>query len=81
MSLYIKYKTLFALYIEFTVQFALTPFFRIKTCKGETIIDIPYGQIIFTPGNKLRSEQGRPPCEEKQDQSAAYDARISENRS
>lgn len=41
-----------ALYIEFSKNLGLRPFFRIKTCNGETVLDIPYGQLIFTPPRK-----------------------------
>lgn len=35
--------------IEFDKKMGKTPLFTINTCKKEMIIDIPYGQVIFSP--------------------------------
>ncbi|HRQ61328.1 MAG TPA: hypothetical protein PLO23_07460 [Alphaproteobacteria bacterium] len=56
MRLYIKVKSLFAIHAEWKWGYEFTPIFSIHACNGETIIDIPYGQIIFTPRRVLRLE-------------------------
>lgn len=57
MFAYYKCGDLAAIYVEFSKSLGLQPFFGIKTCNEETVIDIPYGQIIFTPQKKLRQEK------------------------
>lgn len=59
MFAYLKCRRFAALYIEFSIELGLRPFFEIKTCNGETVFDIPYGQIIFTPAKSLRQESAK----------------------
>ena len=56
MFAYVKYGKHFALYAELSKELGARPFFEFNTCNGETIIDIPYGQLILTSGKKLKAE-------------------------
>lgn len=47
---YIKLGKTRGLCIEINKNFGMTPFWRINSLQGETIIDIPYVQIIYTSG-------------------------------
>jgi hypothetical protein len=58
MYVYKKFGKFFAAYIEISKDLGAAPAFGIKACNGETLIDIPYGQIILTPRSVLRCEQG-----------------------
>lgn len=59
MNLYYRFKNHFAVYLEFKKDFGLQPWMKINTCNGETILDIPYGQVIFTTGAKLEGEHAK----------------------
>jgi hypothetical protein len=48
----------FAVYFEVARELGVYPLFSLNTCKGERIIDIPYIQIIVTPGKLLRDKTG-----------------------
>lgn len=56
MFAYFKYEKRFAVYAELSYALGLRPFFEINTCNGETIVNIPYGQIILTPAERLMAE-------------------------
>lgn len=53
MDLYYRFGNRFAVFLELSKQLGPTPFLQIKTCKGEIILDIPYGQFILTAPSKL----------------------------
>jgi hypothetical protein len=59
MKLYVRYKYIGAAYIELNKEFGAAPLYGINSCNGETIIDIPYGQIILTPPAVLKRNSGR----------------------
>lgn len=56
MFAYVKCWHYFAVYAEMSKNLGATPFFKINTCNSETIIDIPFCQIILTPGGTLAAE-------------------------
>jgi hypothetical protein len=58
MMLFIKCGRLFALHAEWAKGFSPRPFFKIHHCKGETIFDMPYCRVIFTPGNRMNGYLG-----------------------
>ena len=47
---YIKLGKVRGLSIEINKNFGSKPIFRKNSLHGETILDIPYGQLIFTSG-------------------------------
>jgi hypothetical protein len=81
MDIYIRCRQLFAVYLEFSRALGARPFFSLNTCNGESIMDIPYGQIIITPGKRLRAEAGKKGNEERDRQIAVAAARLTEDRS
>jgi hypothetical protein len=56
MFAYVKYGKRFAVFAELSRSLGARPFFALNTCNGETILNIPYGQVILTPGWKLVAE-------------------------
>lgn len=56
MFAYCKYGKHFAFYAELSKALGPKPFLKLNTCKGETVLNIPYGQIILTGGAKLKAE-------------------------
>lgn len=56
MFAYCKYGKYFAVYAELSKGLGSRPAFRLNTCNGETILNLPYAQVILTPGWKLRAE-------------------------
>lgn len=48
----------FAFYVEVARELGCFPLFSLNFCKDESIIDIPYIQIIVTPGRLLRDKTG-----------------------
>ncbi|MCD8570661.1 MAG: hypothetical protein LRY76_03890 [Alphaproteobacteria bacterium] len=62
MKLHVRIAELFAVYGEWRKEYGRKPFFSIHACNGETIIDIPYGQIIFTPRRILLAEKAAGNC-------------------
>jgi hypothetical protein len=58
MYIYGKCGNVFALYLELSPALGKTPWLDINTCNNETIIDIPYGQIILTTRAALLGETG-----------------------
>ena len=46
----------FQIYIEFNIKFGATPIFLIEDFKNETIIHMPYIQIIYTPRKSIKGE-------------------------
>lgn len=49
MFAYLKCGKSAAIYFELSKNLGKHPIFSINSCNEETIINIPYGQIIFTP--------------------------------
>ena len=78
MNLYISPGKFFALFIELNLVFGCKPFFSIKTCEGETIIDIPYIRIIYTPYRILKAASDNT-HETRIDKSDTSFTRASEN--
>lgn len=76
---YIKCGKLFAVHVEFAKELGARPYFSLITCKGESIIDIPYGRIIITPGKILRAELGIDGNEKADCETVVSSPRISEN--
>ncbi len=58
MMFYFCFGKAFAMSVEFNKEFGATPLLHKNTCKGETILDIPFGQIIYTPPNVLAVKNG-----------------------
>lgn len=56
MFAYRKYGKHFAFYAEMSKALGPKPFLKLNTCKGETVLNIPYGQIILTGSAKLKAE-------------------------
>ena len=56
MFAYNKYGKRFTFYAEMSKALGPKPFLKLNTCKGETILNIPYGQIILTGSAKLKAE-------------------------
>jgi hypothetical protein len=79
MFAYVKYGKHFALYAEFSLAFGARPFFGLNTCNGETIVDIPYGQIILTGGSRLKAETESHDGEKQYKNISASSARITED--
>jgi hypothetical protein len=79
MFAYVKYGKHFALYAELSLAFGVRPFFGFNTCNGETILDIPYGQIILTGGARLKAETESHDSEEQYKDIPAPSARIAED--
>ncbi len=72
----------FAVYIEFSKELGIKPFFEFYTCNGETILDMPYGQIIITPQKILAAEtEGRHGDEKQDEQYSQAAACLAEDRS
>lgn len=44
----------FALYIECARVFGAKPLIAVKQYKSEIIVDLPFCQMIFTPGKRLK---------------------------
>lgn len=57
MYIYARHKYCGALYAECSKAFGAKPFCMIEHCKGETIIHLPYVQIILTPPSLLQGFQ------------------------
>ncbi len=55
--LYIKIGVRFALHVDADRRYGLIPPLSFKSCKSETILDIPYTRIIFTSAKRLREER------------------------
>lgn len=55
MFAYVKYGKSFAVYAELSKELGSRPLFRLNTCNGETILNVPYVQVILTPGRKLKA--------------------------
>lgn len=54
MTILRTYGRIFQIYIEFNIKFGATPIFLIEDFKNETIIHMPYIQIIYTPRNSIK---------------------------
>lgn len=52
MTIYLHYRGLFAIYIEINYRLGGSPYFLTKKYKTETIIQLPFTTIIFTPRHK-----------------------------
>ena len=57
MILYIKLGKTRGLSLEVNYNFGAAPFFRKNSLQGETIIDIPWSQIIYTSGRWIPKKQ------------------------
>jgi len=79
MFAYAKYGKRFAVYAEFSVELGGRPFFELNTCNGETIVNIPYGQIILTPGDILRAETESHDGKEQDNDIPSPSARVAED--
>jgi hypothetical protein len=51
--IYLRFCRLGAIYVEWSRHLTAWPFFEKNTCYGETIFDIPYCRVIWTPGHLL----------------------------
>lgn len=58
MITYIKLGKTRGLSLELNINFGLKPFFRKNSLHYETIIDIPWAQIIFTSGRWVPKNKG-----------------------
>ncbi len=58
MTLYISYDKFFSIFIEGNRQLGLHPLFSKEYYKDETIIHMPYIQIIYTPTHKPKYYAG-----------------------
>lgn len=61
--IYLRFCRLGAIYVEWSRHLTAWPFLEINTCNNETIIDIPYCRVIWTPGHLLdvlHDKQNRP---------------------
>lgn len=56
MVLHLSWGNFFAFYIEFNISFGAKPILSKEYCKGETIVNFPYGQIIYTPARVLAAK-------------------------
>jgi hypothetical protein len=54
---YTRFGDLFAVYTEISRDMGPHPFFSLNSCNGETIISLPYAEIILTPGEILKAEK------------------------
>ncbi len=50
MMLYIKLGRVRAVTVEFNKEFGFMPFYKKTSYRCETILDVPYSQLIFTSG-------------------------------
>jgi hypothetical protein len=53
--IYLPLCRLGAIYVEWSRHHSPLPLFEKNSCNGETIIDIPYCRVIFTPERLLGS--------------------------
>lgn len=83
MIAYIRYKNIFAVFAEISLQLGLKPFFKFKRIGCEIIIHMPYGFIILTPRSALVAERAEmnEPVEhgQKSHRHSQYSARAAEN--
>ncbi len=54
---YIRCGNIFAVYVEFSTELGMRPFFNLETCNGETIMRFSFGEIIITPRPALLAER------------------------
>lgn len=57
MALYVQLRNVFAIHIEWNIEFGYKPYLSIHNHRGETVIDIPCIRIILTPGKILKAER------------------------
>ncbi len=79
MFTYRRYGKRFAVYAEVSKELGMRPFFRLNRCNGETVLNIPYGQVILTPGRKLSAESKSHDAEEQDTDVSPPAAGASEN--
>jgi hypothetical protein len=79
MFAYHKYGKRFAFYAEMSKALGARPFLKLNTCKGETILNIPYGQIILTGGAKLKAEAEHHDSREQYTDISQSPARVAED--
>lgn len=58
MMAYFKLQGLCALYFECNKELTKHPFFAMRVCKGETIIDMPYCRMVYTPAPQIAMTTG-----------------------
>lgn len=79
MFAYVKYGKRFAVFAELSRSLGPRPFFAWNTCNGETILNIPYGQVILTPGWKLKAEAERHDAQQENTDLSPPSARVAED--
>jgi hypothetical protein len=55
-----------AIYLEFKKELGAQPVFAVNNCMGETVIDLPFVQIIITPRSKLSDYAAKNDCYKSQ---------------
>lgn len=81
MFVYIEIKFLGAFFFEVDRKLTVQPLFAKYYCKGETIIEIPYSRIIYTPIVRLNDQYKKQEQNEKAGSSFFHSiARVTENR-
>lgn len=53
-----KMGTLCALHFECAKNLTAQPKIAVYDCRGETIFDMPYSRLIFTPGRYIKKRDG-----------------------
>ncbi|AEP10083.1 hypothetical protein MICA_1771 [Micavibrio aeruginosavorus ARL-13] len=61
--IYLRFGRLYALSLDLDRRFGFMPLFAKNTCNNETIIDIPFGQVVLTPRRVLSRPWMPPPIE------------------
>lgn len=57
MMTYIRLPGLFALHVECCREMSAEPLFSRNSCNGETIFDMPYCRVVWTPEWRLRNKK------------------------
>ncbi len=79
MNTYFKHTKLGAIYAELSKELGIKPFFVIKHCNSETIIHMPYMNIIITPRAALHDEKRSIKHEHKDKQAPPHPKGASKN--
>ena len=56
MQCYWRHNLLFAIYMEFSKDLGLRPYWKYRRIQKELMIEIPYGYVIITPARRLLGE-------------------------
>lgn len=59
MVLFLSLGKIFALYIELNTDLGMKPLFSKENCRGETVLNFPCGQIVYTPRSVLIENRRR----------------------